>query len=216
MDKSAALLCNALKLIACGFLYGFGAPICTHIGENLSTVCKKLHKQHSKTVEYIVFGSENIRLSCTVPVKRCVQHSLGEVAVGVEVCPLTLTLEACGDSAADCVVTYFFLLGTVGEIFVAVIEVFYYAHHLNDKFPVLFLLLVCAAELLGVLVKAFLALFTGPFKCLLIFGFIINALRHSADYFYLIDRFNTHTEIFFNKCGVDDRAADTHCDRAYL
>ena len=212
MDKSAALLCNALKLIACGFLYGFGAPVCTHICKYLSTVCEQFHKQHSKTVENIVFCSENVRLSCTVPVKRCVQHSLGEVAVGVEVCPLTLTLEACGDS----VMTYRFFLTACREVLVAVHQILYNAHHLNDKFPVLFLLLVCAAELLGVLVKAFLALFTGPFESLLIFGLIINTLCHSADYFYLIDRLNTHTEIFFYKCRVDDRAADTHCDRAYL
>ena len=45
---------------------------------------------------------------------------------------------------------------------------------------------------------------------------VVDAFGHAADDFDFIDRFYAHTEIIFNKVGVDDRSADTHANRTDL
>ena len=172
MDKSARLLCNPLQLIAGGLLHRLGTPVSTHISENLSTIGQQLHKQHAQTVQHIVLRGQNIRLSGPIPVKGGIQHGLGEVTVRVEVGPLPLSLEACGDG----IVTHHLLFPALRKILVPIHQVLDDTHHLHHELPVLILLLPCLLYFFRILVKAFLTVFFRPGKSLLIFLLVINTL----------------------------------------
>ena len=113
------------------------APVCTNISEDLSTSCKKFHEQHSKSVENIVLCSKDVRLTSAIPVEGCVQHSLCEVTVRIEVCPLSLALESsCKSIVSDC-----FLGEFRSKIITAVHQLFDDNCHLNNKLELLLFLL---------------------------------------------------------------------------
>ena len=212
VNKAVRIFCMTLKVIARYSLYRFSVPAGSDIGKHLRTVGEQLHKQHTETVQNIVFGCQYIRLSRSVPIKRSIKQRFGEIAVRIEVRPLALTLKACGYR----VVTYSLFLAALGEVFITVHKVFYDNAHLNGKFPVLFFLLVCSLQIFGVFIKTHLAVFFRPFKSLFVLFLIINALGHSADDFHFVYRFNAHTEVILDKVRVNYRAAYAHCDRAYL
>ena len=94
VDESACSLlqCPPARIAGC-FLNSLRAPVGTDICEDLCTVGQKFHEQHAKAVENVVLGSQDVRLTCAVPVKGSIQHCLCEVTVRIEVCPLSLSLE---------------------------------------------------------------------------------------------------------------------------
>ena len=72
------------------------------------------------------------------------------------------------------------------------------------------------SDKLRVLVKADNALFLCPGHSLLKLCLIVNAVVHTANDLNLVHRLNSHSEIILNKVGVNDRAGNTHTDRADL
>ena len=212
MDKSARFLRYAFYLIASRFLNRFRAPIGTHICKNLRPVGQKLHKHHSQAVEDVIFRREYIRLSRSVPVKGGIQHRFREITVGIEIRPLTLSLEACRNR----IMAYHFLFTANGQVLVAVHQIFDDTHHLNNELPVLVLLLSGFLNLFRIFIKAFNAVCFCPGQRLFKFCLVINAFRHTADDFHLIHGFHTHSQILFNKCGINDGTADAHADRTNL
>ena len=209
MDKSACFLCLSFQLIAaCRFLHCLRAPVCTNVCKNLRGIGKQLVEQHSKAVEYIVLGREDIGLSCSVPVKGGVEHCFRIVTVGIEVCPLSLSLEA----GSDGIVANLFFFAALRQIVVSVHQVLDDAHHLYNEFPVRILCVAALLQLFRILVKAFNTFFFCPCKRLLIFSLIIDAFCHTADDLYLIYGFHTHAKIFLDKCRINDGSADSHTD----
>ena len=95
-EVDEAVLGNALGTHAADSFNSVGAPVCTNIGEQARSAGDELSEEHGQTVETVVLGSESERLFLAVPVEGGVEHSLGEVAVGHEIGPLALTLEARG------------------------------------------------------------------------------------------------------------------------
>ncbi len=115
------------------------------------------------------------------------------------VCPLTLTLEACGNS----VVTCHLFLSALGKILVAVHEILDDAHHLDRELPILFFLLVGFFYEVGVLIKSLGAMLLCPLVSLLVFFLVIDVFFHSAEDFNLVNGLNSHAEIFLNEIWVD-------------
>ena len=128
------------------------------------------------------------------------------------VCPLTLSLEACGNG----IVTCHFFLSALGKILVAVHKILDDNHHLDRELPILFLLLVRLSYKFGVLVKSLGTMLSCPLVCLLIFFLIVDVFFHSAENFNLVNRLNSHAEIFLDEIGINRRSCDTHADRADL
>ena len=212
MYESACLLCSALQLIARGLAHRFRAPICTHIRKNLGSIGQKLHEKHAQTVQHIIFRSQNIGLSCPVPVEGSVQHGLREITVGIEIRPLSLSLKTGGDG----VVSYHLFFSSFRQIGISVHQILDDAHHLYHELPVLVLLLSGLLYRLGILVEAFLAVFLHPPKSFLVFLLVVNALSHAAYDLHLVNGLHPHAQIFFDESGIDDGAADAHADRTDL
>ena len=205
-------LCHAFEFITCGASHCFRTPICAHVGKDLCTVGQKFHKQHTQAIEHIVFGSQDVRFASAVPVERAVEQCFGKVAVRIEVGPLALTLE----TGCYGVVSHHLFFATCRQVLVAVHKVLDDDHHLHHKFPVLILLFATLLQEFRILVPSFLAVFLGPCKCLFVFGLVVDFLGHAADNFHFVYRFHTHTQVFFDKGRVDNRATDTHTNRTDL
>ena len=199
---------DAFQLVAGGLFNGLRAPIGAHVRKNLRRVGQKLAKQHAQAVEYVVLGSQHIGLARSGPVEGCIQQRFGEIAVGIEIRPLPLSLEP----GRDGVVAEHFFLAVVGQVRVAAHQVFDDAHHFDDEGPILFLLLRRFLDCGGVFVQALLALFAGPGKRTLKFRVVINFFGHAADDFDLVHAFHAHAQIFFDKGGINNRSADAHAD----
>ena len=105
-----------------------------------------------------------------------------------------------------------FFLASFRKIFVAVHQILDDAHHLHDELPVLILLLSVFLHSLRILVKALDAVCLRPGQRLFKLRLIVDALCHTADDFHLVHGLHAHAEIFFNKCRIDDRSADSHAD----
>ncbi len=209
MDKSACFLCLSFQLIAAGrFLHCLRTPVCTNIGKNLRRIGKQFIKEHSKAVEHIVLSRQDIGLSCSVPVKGGIEHCFRIVAVRIEVCPLSLSLEA----GSDGIVANLFFFAAFRQIVISVHQVFDDAHHLYNEFPVRILCVAALLQLFRILVKAFDTFFFCPCKRLLIFCLIIDAFCHTADDLYLIYGFHTHSKVFLDECRINDGSADPHTD----
>jgi len=212
VDKAAVLFGLAFDLVAGGTLGGLGGPVGADVGEHLGAVGEKLHEQHAKTVENVVLGGKNVGLTGAVVVEGGVEQSFGEVAVGIEVGPLTLTLEAAGDG----VVTDHLFFAAGRQVGIAVEHILDDAVHLCKEVPLLFLLVGGSSDELGVLVPALFAVLFDPCSALCdLFG-VVDALGHSAEDFNLVNGLNAHTEVGLDKVGVDNGAADTHADGADL
>ena len=87
----------ALGLPTGGLLDGLGAPVCTHVGEDLRRVGQQVAEQHRGTVQRVVLGGHDGGLADAGPVEVRVEDGLQNVAVGEVVGPLALALEACHD-----------------------------------------------------------------------------------------------------------------------
>ena len=208
MDKSACILRYTFQIISGSFLNCFWAPVGTNISKHLRAVGKKFHEQHTHTVQNIILCCKNVWLSCSVPVKGSIQHSLREVTVRIEVCPLSLSLESC----CDRIVTNFFFFTAFRQIFITIHQVFDDTHHLNYEFPVRIFLFTGLLQFFRILVKAFDTFFFGPCKSFFIFCMIINTFSHTANDFYLVNRLYTHSQILFEERWINDRSANTHTD----
>ncbi len=108
------------ELFAGDTAHSFGAPVSAHVGELLSAVCEQMSEEHGDAVACIVLCGEHICLAYAVPVERCVHQGFGEVTVGVEVSPLTLSLETSGYGVVS---EGFFLESHLAELGVAGHEV---------------------------------------------------------------------------------------------
>ena len=136
MDKAVGLLCPSLRLIARDAPDGIAAPTGAYVGKHLGTTGQELHKEHRDAVEAVVLGGKNIRLAGTFPVEGGVEDRLSEIAVGVEIRPLSLSLEA----GCQSIVAEPFFLTSGGKIGIAAHEVLDDNSHLDHEFPVFFLL----------------------------------------------------------------------------
>ena len=153
MQESACLFCNALQIIAGCFLDSIRAPVCTNICEDLCTAGKKLHKQHAKAVEGIILCCQNIRLSCTVPVKGRIAECLCEISVRIEISPLSLSLE----TGSDGIMSNSLLFSAFRKIFISIHQILDDTHHFDDELPVTLLLLVVPLYEIRVLIPALFA-----------------------------------------------------------
>ena len=212
MDKAVCLGSLALEVIARAALDSITAPIGTDVGKHLCAIGQQLHKQHADAVEHVVLGGQNIGLSRAVPVKRGVEHSLGKVAVGIEVRPLTLTLKSCGDG----VMTNGFFLVTLRQVGVTVHQILDDHGHLDHEFPVCVLLLARSLQGGIILVKALDAILLCPSHCLVKFVLIVNLLGHATDDLDLVHGLHSHAKVILDEIGADDRATNAHADRADL
>ena len=107
-------------------------------------------------------------------------------------------------------------LAALGQVLVAVHQILDDQVHLQGELPVLVLLLAGLLQLGGVLVEALDDVLVGPGLELLVFLLIVDAQRHAADDFDLIDRLNAHPQVILDEVGVHDGAADAHGDGADL
>ena len=221
MDYTTVFFCFAREFISGNTLCSFRRPECTNVCKYLCTICEKSHKEHSETVENIVFGCERHRFACAFKIERGVEKRFGIVTVRPMVCPLSLTLESCANS----VVTEHFFFKTFGKVFVSADKISYYKIHLNREFPLFFFLLgskfdssLFTEEVnkVGVVVSALFAMLFCPRKSTFIVFFIVNAFFHTTKNFNFVYGFNTHSEIFFYKLLIDDRSADAHAHRTDL
>ncbi len=192
------------EFLAGDTLHSLGAPVCAHVGEHLSAAGEEVSEEHSDTIAGIILSSNDECLTDTVPVERSVHESLGVVAVGFPVGPLTLSLESCGYS----VVTESLLLETeFAETGVAFHEVAHDECHLNDELPVgIFLLtgLALLRTVLEVLTLAGLAVLLGSLHSAGILLVIVDPFLHTAEDLGLVDALIAHAEIFLEEIGVND------------
>ena len=167
-------------------------------------------EEHGHAVAGIVLGSHHIGFTDAVPVERGIEQRFGIIAVGIEVGPLTLSLEAGGNGI---VAQRLFLEAHLTQLGVALHQVAHDDHHLHDKFPVgilLFAGLALLGTILEVLAFVHLAIFLGPGHCLGIFFLVVDALRHAADDFGQVDRLVAHAQVFLEEVGIDNGAGNTH------
>ena len=212
VNKAVCFLCLTLDIVARYAFYRLARPVRSHVGKDLRSAREQFPKQHTYAVQAVVFGGEDIRFSCAVPIERGIQNTFGEIAVGIEIRPLSLTLETCGNR----VMPHHFFFRTLRQVLVAVHKVLDDARHFRREFPVLFLLLFRALELGRVFIEVCIALRLYPSERFLIFLFVVNTLAHTADNFHLVHAFYAHTEVFLKEVHVHDRACNTHTDRADL
>ena len=215
MDDAAVVLGLALEVVAGDALGGLGRPVGAHVGEDLGAVGQQLHKEHTKAVEDVILGRKDHRLLRAFKVERGVEHSLGIVAVGPVVGPLSLTLEAGGDG----VVADLFFFKCVGEILVALDQILDDAVHLDRELPLLLFFFLCKLDAalfaeefhgFGVVVAAFLAVRLRPCQRLFIRLMVVDALLHAAEDLDLVNGLDAQTQIFLHELLVDDGAADAH------
>ena len=215
MDDAAVFLRLALEIVAGDALRGLGRPVGAHVGEDLRAVGQQLHKEHTKAVEDVILGRKDHRLLRAFKVERGVEHSLGIVAVGPVVGPLSLALESGGDG----VVADLLLLKACGQVLVALDQILDDAVHLDRELPLLLFFFggeLDAAGLaeefhgFGVVVAAFLAVRLRPCQRLFIRLMVVDALLHAAEDLDFVNGLDAQTQIFLHELLVDDGAADAH------
>ncbi len=92
---------QAGRLVASHPLDGFGAPVGTHIGKDLGCSRQEVTKEHANSIQGIVLGGQNERLSDAIPVEGRVENRFHKVAVREVVGPLALPLETGSDGIAS-------------------------------------------------------------------------------------------------------------------
>ena len=206
MDEAAVLLRHAGHVIAGGPLGGLGGPVGAHIGKDLGAVGEQLHEQHPQTVEHVVLRGQDVGLPGAAVVEAGVQQGLRVIAVGIEVGPLALALEAAGDG----VVAHHLLLAALRQVGVAVHQVLDDAVHLDGELPGFGLLFRGGLHEVGVLVPALLAVLLGPGQGLLELGLVVNSLGHAADDLDLVHALHPHPKVILDEVLIDDGPADAH------
>ena len=185
---------RAINIVIANVVHAYGNTEHRTHCDNLRSAGEQLHKQHARCIERVVFSAENVRFSRSVPVERRVKNGFGEVAVGIEVRPLSLTLE----TADDRVMPDHLFFSALGKFLVAIEQILDYARHFCGKFPVFFLLSGSFLHFLGILVEVRATFFFYSCECFFVFGFVVNAFGHSADNFHFVDRFNfsNHSSLY--------------------
>ena len=212
MDDTAVLLCVSLQIVARHALRGLRRPEGTHVREDLGAVRQKLHEQHAKAVQHVVFRSQNDGLLLSFEIEGGIENRFRIVAVRPVVCPLTLSLEAAGDG----VVSQHLLVELRGQVLVALHQILDDAVHLNRELPLLVLLLTVEFYKVRIVVAAFLAVLLRPGKGSLDFLMIVNALFHTAENLDLIDGLHAHSQVLLHEGLVNDGSADSHTHGADL
>ena len=211
MDE--AVLGNALGAHTADSFNRVGAPICAHVGEQARSAGDELPEEHGQTVEAVVLGGEGERLFLAVPVKGSVENSLGEVAVGHEVRPLALTLEAAeyGVAAESLLVPAVLRAGVLRlracgadgvELIVAEHDVAADKSHLDDELPLLLLLLGGVSDIFGVLVEALGAVLFYPLESALVLLVVVDSQLDAAGDFNHVDPLGAYAEILLPEIGV--------------
>ena len=201
----------ALWLPTGGPLDGLGAPIGTHVGEDLRRVRQQVAEQHRGTVKRVVLGGHDGRLADAGPVEVRVEDGLQNVTVREVVRPLALALEACRDGA---VAASLFLEAQLGQAGIAVHKVAGDDRHLGDELPPI-LVLLGVLPLRRVPVLALLEVLADPLVGLLVLFGVVDALFDAAGELGHVDVLVTHAEVGAEEVGVDDGAGDTHGDGAH-
>ena len=212
MEEAVRFFGVAFDVITGDALYAIATPEGTNIGEDRSAAVEEPFEEHPNTVESVILCREGIGFPGAIPVESAVKQGFGEIAVRIEVSPLTLPLE----SANNRIVAQSFLFAALWKVLVPVVEVFDDAAHLDRKFPVFFFLLRRTLKFCGVFINARMAVGFRPSKSLFVFLVVIDTQGHAANDFDLINAFHTHSKVFFNEIVVDDGAADAHAARADL
>ncbi len=203
------------ELLARDALHRLRAPISAHVREYLRAPREEVVEEHRHAVARVVLRGEGDGLARSVPVERGVHQRLGIVAVGVEVGPLSLALEASGNGV---VANGLLLEPELLKAWVAVHEVLHYYHHLDDELPVLVFLLArlslfrSVAYVLALVHHAVLACPRHGFLKLLRVEY---AFGHAAYYLREVHALVAHAEIFLEEVGVDNGARDAHACRAH-
>ena len=102
------------------------------------------------------------------------------------------------------------------KIIAAVHQLFDDNCHLNYEFKLLFFLFWRELQFFWVFIPTDLTCFFCPFQSFFEFCVIVDTFCHTTDDFYLVNGFNTHSKIGFDEIGINDRSADTHCNRTDL
>jgi hypothetical protein len=176
------------------------AKICAVFGQEIT-------EEHARPIERVVFRGDKVRRAHTVPIERCVEDRLHEIAVGHVVGPLPLTLEAGGDGMMS---LRFFPESHFGQLRIANHEIARDKGHLHGCFPLGIESLAGALGLGRVPIFALLAMGFHPFERLGKFGFVVNPPLDAADEFDHVQRLDAHAEPMLEKRGVDDRSGDAH------
>ena len=188
-------------------LHSGGAPVGADIGEAGSAAGELVQQEHAHAVHGIVFRSEGNSLTRAVPVEGAVQDGLGHVAVGVEVRPVTLTLEA----TADGVEAQALFLAIDGlEVGVAVHHVAEDDGHEDRLAQGALLLLGGKHEVGAVAVRTNLHILLGPLHGQVELGLVVDAELHAAAHFGHVDSLHAHAHVAFPEVLVNDGTGDTH------
>ena len=178
-----------------------------------------MQEHQSGSVEGVVLGGERNRLPGAVPVEGGVEYRFGEIRVGHEVRPHSLSLE----SAEDCVPALCFLQPAhFCELRVALENIADYAGHLRDELPVL-LLFLCGEDgaHIGhaggrIDVHSLGALLLYPCESLLVFSLVIDSKLLPADYLGHVYPLRVDTEVVAEEILVAVGSGNTHCLGSYI
>ena len=217
-----------LGTLASYTLYGLGAPIGADVGEHHTAVGQQVTEEHRHAVQEVVLRSQRIGLTRSVPVERGTHQRLGEVEVGLVVCPLALSLHTGSNGV---VADGFFLIAHLEQLLRTLHQVADNHHVLHRELPVLVLLLAVltlalavegshghAGEQRTVLVVVVtllgLAVFLHPSHSLGKLLLVVDTEIDAAQYFYQRDVFRTHAKILLQEVGINDRTGNTHASIA--
>ena len=133
-EVNKAVGSNAVRLLPCHTLAGFGASVGAHIMEARCRTGNKAAQHHGNAVAGVVLSSERSRGLRAVPVKGRSHADFGEVSIRRPVYPLALALETTDHSVAA---ERFFMPAHLVKTRIAVQNVADNQGHLDDKLPIL-------------------------------------------------------------------------------
>ena len=199
MDNT--ILCQSGQFLTGHTFHCFRAPIGTYVRENLCTVSQQMAEEHSYSVAGIIFSSQYVSFTNTVPVERSIQQGFREVTVRVEVRPLTLSLETSRNSI---VTKCFFLESHFLQLRITFHQVAHDNGHLHNEIPVGIFFRTCLSLgfYIEILSFVFLAIFFSPSHRFGVFFLIVNSFRHTANDFRQIYRLTAHTQIFLEEIRI--------------
>ena len=212
MDKTVRVSGVSFNLITGHPFNRLPAPVGADVREHRGPSCQLLLEQHAEAVQHIIFGGKDVGFPRSVIVKGSGEEGFRIVAVGIEIRPLALSLEAAGDR----IMSQRFFGEFLSQLLIAAHQVFDDHVHFDRELPLLVLHLAGFLDPVGILVKAFPAFFFGPGEGSLILFFVVDSLTHAADDFHLIYGFDAHAEVRLDEILVDDGTADSHGDRSDL
>ena len=180
MDNT--ILCQSGQLLTSHTFHSFRAPISTYVRENLCTISQQMAEEHSYSVAGIIFSSQYVSFTNTVPVERSIQQGFREVTVRVEVRPLTLSLETSRNSI---VTKCFFLESHFLQLRITFHQIAHDNGHLHNEIPVSIFFRTCLSLgfYIEILSFVFLAIFFSPSHRFGVFFLIVNSFSHTTNDF---------------------------------